>query len=58
MIQEQEILNEIQTIRKKTELLANPLYSDFVGSHFWGDINKQLQDIEHKLLKDKETYKW
>ena len=58
MIQEQEILNEIQTIRKKTELLANPLYSDFVGSHFWGDIDKQLQDIEHKLLKDKETYKW
>ena len=58
MIQEQEILNEIQVIRKKTELLANPLYSDFVGSHFWGDINKQLQDIEHKLLKDKETYKW
>ena len=58
MIQEQEILNEIQPIRKKTELLANPLYSDFVGSHFWGDINKQLQDIEHKLLKDKETYKW
>ncbi len=57
MIQEQEILNEIQAIRKKTELLANPLYSDFVGSHFWGDINKQLQDIEHKLLKDKETYK-
>lgn len=58
MIQEQEILNEIQAIRKKTELLANPLYCDFVGSHFWGDINKQLQDIEHKLLKDKETYKW
>ena len=58
MIQEQEILNEIQTIRKKTELLANPLYSDFVGSHFWGDIDKQLQDIETKLLKDKEIYKW
>ena len=58
MIQEQEILNEIQTIRKKTELLANPLYSDFVGSHFWGDIDKQLQDIEHKLIKDKEKYKW
>lgn len=58
MIQEQEILNEIQAIRKKTELLVNPLYSDFVGSHFWGDIDKQLQDIEHKLLKDKETYKW
>ena len=58
MIQEQEILNEIRAIRKKTELLANPLYSDFCGSHFWGDIDKQLQNIEHQLLKDKETYKW
>ena len=58
MIQEQEILNDIQTIRKKTELLANPLYNDFVGSHFWVDIDKQLQDIETKLLKDKEIYKW
>lgn len=58
MIQEQEILNEIQAIRKKTELLANPLYNDFVGSHFWENIDKQLQDIEHKLLKDKETYKY
>ena len=58
MIQEQEILNEIQTIRKKTELLANPLYNDAGGSTFWNDIDRQLQDIEHKLLKDKETYKW
>ena len=58
MIQEQEILNEIQSIRKKTELLANPLYNDAGGSTFWTDIDRQLQDIEHKLLKDKETYKW
>jgi len=58
MIYESEILEEIQKLRKKTELLANPLYNDFVGSHFWGDIDKQLQDIESKLLKDKETYNW
>lgn len=58
MIQEREILEEIQKLRLKTELLANPLYNDFVGSHLWGDIDKQLQDIESKLLKDKETYNW
>ena len=58
MIQEQEILNDIQALRKKTEILANPLYSDFCGSHFWGDIDKLLREVEIKLIKDKETYKW
>jgi len=58
MIIEQEVLNAIQTLREKTERLANPLLSDFCGSHFWGDIDKQLQDIERKLLIDKETYHW
>lgn len=58
MIQEQEILDELQKIRLKTELLANPLYNDFTGSHFWGDIDKQLKDVIDKLLKDKEIYKW
>ena len=29
MIRDIEVLNEIITIRKKTELLANPLYNDF-----------------------------
>ena len=58
MIQEQEILNDIQTIRKKTELLANPLYNDGGGSMFWADISRQLQDIEYTILKDKEIYKW
>ena len=46
MIRDIEILNEIITIRKKTELLANPLYNDFCGSHFWGDIDKRLEKIE------------
>ena len=49
MIQEQEILDEIQTLRKKTELLANPLYNDFCGSHFWGDIDKRLEKIEKDI---------
>jgi len=51
MIRDIEILNEIKETRKKTELLANPLYNDFCGSHFWGDIDKRLEQIE----KDIET---
>lgn len=58
MIQEQEILNEIKAIRKKTELLANPLYNDAGGSSFWSDIDKKLKDIIDLLNKDKEIYKW
>ena len=49
MIRDIEVLNEIITIRKKTELLANPLYNDFCGSHFWGDIDKQLEKIEKDI---------
>lgn len=58
MIREQEILDEIINIRKKTELLANPLYNDFCGSHLWGDIDKKLKEIETILIKDKNTYNW
>lgn len=49
MIGDIEILNEIQAIRKKTELLANPLYNDFCGSHFWGDIDERLEQIENDI---------
>jgi hypothetical protein len=49
MISDIEILNEIQAIRKKTELLANPLYNDFCGSHFWGDIDERLEQIENDI---------
>ena len=49
MIGDIEILNEIQAIRKKTELLANPLYNDFCGSHLWGDIDKRLEQIEKDI---------
>lgn len=58
MINEQEILNEIISIRKKTSLLANPLYNGFCGSHLWGDIDKKLEEIELTLKKDKEIYNW
>jgi len=49
MISDIEILNEIKAIRKKTELLANPLYNDFCGSHFWGDIDERLEQIENDI---------
>ena len=49
MIRDIEILNEIITIRKKTELLSNPLYNDFCGSHFWGDIDERLEKIENDI---------
>ena len=49
MIKDIEILNEIKIIRKKTELLANPLYNDFCGSHFWGDIDERLEQIEKDI---------
>jgi len=49
MIRDIEILNEIKAIRKKTELLANPLYNDFCGSHFWEDIDERLEQIENGI---------
>lgn len=57
MIKDIEILNDIKEIRKKTELLANPLYNDFCGSHFWGDIDERLKQIENDIEKDLEAYK-
>ena len=57
MIKDIEVLNEIKTIRKKTELLANPLYNDFRGSHFWGDIDERLKQIEEDIEKDLKAFK-
>jgi len=56
MIKDIEILNELKELRKKTELLANPLYNDFCGSHFWGDIDERLQKIEEDIEKDLKTF--
>jgi hypothetical protein len=56
MIRDIEVLNEIKEIRKKTELLANPLYNDFCGSHFWGDIDERLQKIEEDIEKDLKLF--
>lgn len=56
MIKDIEVLNELKELRKKTELLANPLYNDFCGSHFWGDIDERLQKIEEDIEKDLKTF--
>ena len=56
MIRDIEILNEIKETRKKTELLANPLYNDFCGSHFWGDIDKRLEQIEKDIETNLKTF--
>lgn len=58
MIQEREILEEIQKLRKKTELLANPLYNDAGGSTFWKDIDDKLEYIQFTLEEDKRHYNW
>lgn len=56
MINDIEVLNEIKVIRKKTELLANPLYNDFCGSHLWGDIDRRLQQIEQDIEDNLELF--
>jgi len=56
MIKDIEVLNEIKAIRKKTELLANPLYNDFCGSHLWSDIDKRLESIENDIEKNFEIF--
>ena len=56
MIRDIEVLNEINAIRRKTELLANPLYNDFCGSHFWGDIDERLKQIEKDIENDLKTF--
>jgi len=56
MIKDIEVLNELKELRKKTELLANPLYNDFCGSHFWEDIDERLQKIEEDIGNDLKTF--
>ena len=56
MINDIEVLNEIKVIRKKTELLTNPLYNDFCGSHLWGDIDRRLQQIEQDIEDNLELF--
>ncbi len=50
---DEKVLIQLKKVRKTTELLANPLYNDFLGSHFWDDIDRRLQvivqDIEENL---------
>lgn len=56
MIKDVEVLNELKDLRKKTELLANPMYNDFTGSYFWGDIDKRLKSIQEDIENDLKNY--
>ena len=50
---DETVLKRLKKIQETTELLRNPLYNDFCGSHFWSDIDERLQsiitDIEQNL---------
>ena len=50
---DETVLKQLKKIQETTELLRNPLYNDFCGSHFWYDIDERLQsiikDIEQNL---------
>lgn len=50
---DETVLKRLKKIQETTELLRNPLYNDFCGSHFWYDIDERLQaiikDIEQNL---------
>ena len=56
MIRDIEILNEINEIRKKTEILSNPLYNDSGGSHLWRDIDKRLEQIKKDIETNLKTF--
>jgi len=56
MIRDIEVLNEIKEIRKKTEFLKHPLINDFCGSHFWGDIDERLKQIEEDIEKNLKLF--
>lgn len=42
---DEKVLKRLKKVRETTELLANPLYNDFLGSHFWGYIDERLESI-------------
>ena len=58
MIKDQEVLDELLLTKQKVDLLANPIYNDFVGSHFWREIKDSLDKIIEKINLDKRIYGW
>ncbi|MBR6907806.1 hypothetical protein IKN40_04900 [bacterium] len=51
MITENEIIEDIKSIKRKVELMKNPLYTDYCGSYLWGEIYDKLEDIENIINK-------
>lgn len=54
---DEKVLKQFKKIRETTELLANPLYNDFCGSHFWKDIDERLQVIIKDIEENFKIFK-
>ena len=46
MIRDQEVLDELRNLRKKTQLLANPLYNDADGATLYYKIDASLKKVK------------
>ena len=51
MITENEIIEDIKSIKRKVELMKNPLYTDYCGSYLWIEVYDKLEDIENIINK-------
>ena len=51
------VLKRLKKIQETTELLRNPLYNDFCGSHFWYDIDEKLQIIIKDIEENFKIFK-
>jgi len=51
MITENEIIEDIKSIKRKVELMKNPLYTDYCGSYLWREVYDKLEDIENIINK-------
>lgn len=58
MSKENIIFEEIVNLKKKMELLANPLYNDAGGSTFWREVYDKIDEAHKLLIKDKRIYGW
>lgn len=54
---DEKVLKKFKKIHEIIELLKNPLYNDFCGSHFWYDIDEKLQVIIKDIEENFKTFK-
>lgn len=58
MSKENIIFEEIVNLKKKMELLANPLYNDAGGLTLWREVYDKIDEAYKLLIKDKRIYGW